>query len=269
MKVEKRVKPRKDLTGMKFGRLTVVEQADDIIERKEKKHVAAWLCRCDCGNQVVVRGYALKRGTTTSCGCFHLEDKRKRSKKYNTYDLTTYDYAVGYTTKGEEFWFDKEDYELVKDYMWRFGTGGYLVALPLHTDNYEKYQIQFHRLVMGVLDKDWNDVMVDHIVHNTMSENKYDNRKINLRLVTRSQNNENAHIRSDNTSGVKGVCWHDRQKAWASTIFVNGKTKHLGYFTDFELAVVARKAAERKYFGDYSIDKAEHVLNKRKEEFYE
>ncbi len=56
-----------DLTGQRFGRLTVVERA----ENKGKPTV--WLCKCDCGNEKIVRGSDLKNGHTQSCGCFHKE----------------------------------------------------------------------------------------------------------------------------------------------------------------------------------------------------
>ena len=57
-----------DLTGEKFGRLTVVRKTD---ERLNKKIV--WECACDCGSTVKVRGGHLKSGHTTSCGCVVVE----------------------------------------------------------------------------------------------------------------------------------------------------------------------------------------------------
>lgn len=59
---------RKDLTGQTFGRLTVVEYAGHA-----KNGNAQWLCQCTCGNTAVVDGYRLRRGTTTSCGCYRRE----------------------------------------------------------------------------------------------------------------------------------------------------------------------------------------------------
>lgn len=55
-------------------------------------------------------------------------------------------------------------------------------------------------------------------------------------------------ISSRNTSGVIGVTWFKPAKLWAAIICVNRKRIHLGYFHDFESAVVARKNAEKKYF---------------------
>ena len=62
------VKVKKDLTGMKFGRLTVIKQTEDHIEPSGRK-VAMWECLCDCGNIYNVSGKRLKGNITKSCGC--------------------------------------------------------------------------------------------------------------------------------------------------------------------------------------------------------
>lgn len=64
-----------DLTGQRFGRLVVLEQAENSKDRKKQ-----WRCRCDCGNEVVVRGYYLHSGLTKSCGCFHKERTKQVGK---------------------------------------------------------------------------------------------------------------------------------------------------------------------------------------------
>lgn len=58
---------RKDLTGQRFGRLTVLERAPNI------KRYTAWLCVCDCGTRTVVRTDHLSVGHSQSCGCFNRE----------------------------------------------------------------------------------------------------------------------------------------------------------------------------------------------------
>ena len=55
-----------DLTGQKFGLLTVLER-DDAIE--DGKRDARWKCKCECGNIKTIRSSNLRNGTTTSCGC--------------------------------------------------------------------------------------------------------------------------------------------------------------------------------------------------------
>ncbi|WP_225353536.1 alcohol dehydrogenase [Lacticaseibacillus thailandensis] len=64
---------RIDLTGQRFGRLTVFEFAS----RNPLNGNANWLCRCDCGNEVIVDGYRLRKGQTQSCGCYRAEVSRK------------------------------------------------------------------------------------------------------------------------------------------------------------------------------------------------
>ena len=53
----------KDLTGNRFGKLTVIKECG------HKNNSIAWLCQCDCGNQIIVSGHSLKCGYTSSCGC--------------------------------------------------------------------------------------------------------------------------------------------------------------------------------------------------------
>ena len=57
-----------DLTGRRYGRLTVIERAC----REDKRRVY-WVCRCDCGNYSFVSGDDLKSGNTKSCGCLNSE----------------------------------------------------------------------------------------------------------------------------------------------------------------------------------------------------
>ena len=57
-----------DLTGRRFGRLVVQREAES------KHNEATWLCRCDCGNEVIVTGYKLRHGHTQSCGCLRAEN---------------------------------------------------------------------------------------------------------------------------------------------------------------------------------------------------
>ena len=62
-----------DLTGQPFGRLLVLYEFG-----RAKNGDVLWKCRCDCGNECVVRGDALKNQRTQSCGCLKLERIRER-----------------------------------------------------------------------------------------------------------------------------------------------------------------------------------------------
>lgn len=68
----------KDITGMKFGRLTAIEK----VEPRRPKSGTWWRCVCDCGEEVIVQASAMRSGNTKSCGCLHTEmNKRKRGVK--------------------------------------------------------------------------------------------------------------------------------------------------------------------------------------------
>lgn len=71
---------RVDLTGKRFGKLTVTSRAEDIISSKGVVN-SAWNCICDCGQKCVVRTNSLNRGVTISCGCHHSEAVSKKFSK--------------------------------------------------------------------------------------------------------------------------------------------------------------------------------------------
>ena len=230
----------KNLTGLKFGRLTVLEQAGSRIG-KNGKSLIFWKCLCECGNIVEVYAGSLTSGLTTSCGCLQKEKAKENGLKYkrkNIYDLTQ-KYGIGYLyDSNKKFYFDLEDYDKIKEYYWVINNKGYVITGGANNSN-----LLMHRLILNVLD----DQEVDHINHNTN-----DNRKENLRIVTRSQNQMNASLRSNNTSGVTGVYFDNTYGYWVSKI----QQDVLGHFANFDDAVKVRKEAEEKYFGEYSYDES-------------
>lgn len=226
----------KDLTGLRFGKLTVIQRDEDLYENDKK--FLMWKCKCDCGNIVVLKGKHLKNGNTKSCGCLRSQVKRK----YNIYNLSG-EYGIGYDVKGKEFWFDLEDYDLIKNYCWYIDSNGYVTA-NITVGNGKYSRVYLSRLVVGCSEH----YVVDHIRVNT----KFDNRKSNLRIVTQSKNCMNRSLCKNNTTGVTGVYY--RNNKWYSLIMINGKSINLGRFDNFNDAVKARKEAEKEYFGEYSFD---------------
>ena len=66
---------RIDLTGQRFGRLTVIRY-------DHSEHDGAhWLCKCDCGKEKVAAGYSLRSGKTKSCGCLNSDASRAKLEK--------------------------------------------------------------------------------------------------------------------------------------------------------------------------------------------
>ena len=70
-----------DLTGMKFGRLTVIDRAKDGTRANGSTYVR-WICRCDCGKELIVCGGNLRRGYSKSCGCYQKEQLAKIETKH-------------------------------------------------------------------------------------------------------------------------------------------------------------------------------------------
>lgn len=103
--------------------------------------------------------------------------------------------------------------------------------------------ILMHRMIMKVKN---SKIEVDHIYHQPN-----DNRKSQLRLVTRSQNQCNRVISDYNTSGVKGISWDKRKNLWHAYISINYKRKSK-YFESFEDAVNWRKTMEEKYHKEFA-----------------
>lgn len=65
-----------DITGQKFGRLTVTRRMQSVNKR------TMWECVCDCGNTIVAESYNLKNGHTSSCGCVQRERTSEANKTH-------------------------------------------------------------------------------------------------------------------------------------------------------------------------------------------
>lgn len=75
-------KMRKDKTGMKFGRLLVLERS---LEKYNNKH-AMYLCRCDCGTESLIVDAKLLPHLDSSCGC-KLRELRKKRKEQTSFSI--------------------------------------------------------------------------------------------------------------------------------------------------------------------------------------
>lgn len=229
-----------DLTGQKFGRLTALN-----IVGKNYDRSYLWLCDCECGKQVVVSSYGLRKGTTKSCGCLQKELLIKRSKKFNEYNLSG-EYGIGYTSGREEFYFDLEDFDKIKQYCWYLMHDGYIAAYSS-----KNKKIFMHRLIMSAQDA----VLVDHI----HSERKNDNRKLNLRFASTSENCMNKNIQEYSSSGVVGVSYNKHTDRWTASITVRNK-RYRKNFKRFEEAVYQRKAWEEEFFKEYSYNNSQKQI---------
>ncbi len=90
-------------------------------------------------------------------------------------------------------------------------------------------------------------MQIDHI-----DADPWNNRLSNLRLCTRSQNMMNRGRPIHNKSGYKGVSWNPKMGRWRAQIKANGKSVHLGWFSDPSNAHAAYVAAAADHHGSFA-----------------
>ena len=88
----------RDLTGEKFGRLTVIE-LDHRKAKNPKGYRYFWKCKCDCGNEAVVCGEFLTEGRTKSCGCYRRENTIKMKTTHNHANTRLYSVWLSMKTR--------------------------------------------------------------------------------------------------------------------------------------------------------------------------
>ena len=124
---------------------------------------------------------------------------------------------------GEVILIDDNDYSLVSLFKWsktsvKKGTDYHYLKTSFTIDN-KRYSILLHRLIMNAK----KGQIIDHI-----NRNSFDNRKINLRFCSNSENTSNGKMRKSK-SGYKGVCWYKPYNKWVIKIYIKGRYKFLGY----------------------------------------
>lgn len=221
-----------NLSGRKFDRLTVLS-----IEEK-KGNYYYYRCRCECGNEKVIRGVNLTAGVSKSCGCLQKEKAAKHlhsvTKKYNKFYIKDGVVHVILSNSGSEMLCDEDDWERLKYHCWGEDFYGYAVSR-----NREDGVLRFHDCIMNPK----NGLVVDHV--NRMP---LDNRKDNLRVVTQRVNAINSNMKCTNTSGHTGVWRRKDTGRWSARIVVNYRQISLGCFDTKQEAIEARKKAFDKYF---------------------
>jgi hypothetical protein len=143
--------------------------------------------------------------------------------------------------------YDDEDEHIIKAYTWRI-LWGKTQKQPCVTGRKKgasNKSIYVHRAIMNPPD----DLFVDHI-----NLNRLDNRRCNLRIATKAQNNRNVSLRKDNTSGYKGISLNKRaiKNPWEVSIAVMGKNIHIGCYPTKEQAALAYNKAALKYHGEFA-----------------
>lgn len=143
-------------------------------------------------------------------------------------------------TKGAVALVDDEDYDELIKFKWHVNAFGYAVRKP-HSGKGKSFYM--HREVMKTPD----DMSTDHI-----DGNKLNNRKINLRICSTSQNMGNRGKQKNNTSGYKGVFWSEKAGRWRAQITYKKKAIHIGLFDKPIEAAKAYNEEAVKYFGIFA-----------------
>ena len=133
---------------------------------------------------------------------------------------------------------DASDYEWLSQWnwhaIWSAGMGSFYAARMITIDGVQ-HLTQMHREIMGLQRGDPREV--DH----KMSGQTLDNRRDNLRVVSHMQNQHNRRTNRNSTSGFPGVHLFKPNGKYASSMVVNSKKVHLGYYFTAEEAHEVRK----------------------------
>ena len=142
---------------------------------------------------------------------------------------------------------DDDDYSLVSKYNWYIQkrdrssyVRGRVVVGGI------KKVVSLHRLIMGVTEKSWKEIQVDHINHNGL-----DCRKENLRLCSATGNQRNTRKRKILSSKYKGVCWSKGRELFEANIWLDYKKINLGYYSNEEEAARSYDLNAIFLFKDY------------------
>ena len=111
--------------------------------------------------------------------------------------------------------------------------------------DYEHYRA--HHLIWCMVTGSWPEREIDH-----KNRVRHDNCWKNLRQGNPIGNRANSSLRSDNTSGLKGVSWHKPRRKWRARVYIEGKEKHLGLFFTAEEAHAAYAEAALQEYGDFA-----------------
>lgn len=207
-----------NLTGRKFGLLTVIERVEN---RKDR---TCWRCLCECGNEKTATAHDLKAGKVKSCGCLrHARHTRYRDLTGERIGrLTVLRPTSDRDKKGSVIWECKCD------------CGN---TVCFSEDQLKHGHCKSCGCLRNELRKDIHNQL--HLVDGTCVEML-----------------EKRKHRKDNTSGFRGV-YKLKDGGYRASIGFRGKRYHLGMFTDFNEAVEARINAERlthdKFVHEYHL----------------
>jgi hypothetical protein len=142
---------------------------------------------------------------------------------------------------GEFFWRKRLSNRVkVGDRAGTKGANGYIYI------RFDGYMLLAHRLAWLYVHKEYPSLAIDHI-----NGERSDNRMLNLRLATISQNAMNGVLRNTNKSGYRGVSWDKGKNKWVARIVKDRKQHVLGRFPTKEAAYDAYLSAAETLHGEF------------------
>lgn len=160
-----------DFVGKRFNSFVVLKPT-----KKRYYEDVVWKCKCDCGKTFEAPTSNIMNGRIKSCGCRLQESNNTfgiRVKKTNRYIFNKI--GIGYTLKGEKFYFDKEDFSKIKDYCWRTDQYKQFISYNPKTWPERKSVIACWRVILD----EYN--MTKKVTYK--NGNKWDLRKNNLEVI--------------------------------------------------------------------------------------
>jgi hypothetical protein len=106
-----------------------------------------------------------------------------------------------------------------------------------------------HRVAWLYMYGEFPDRAIDHI-----DRDRANNSIANLRLATAQENIRNSGLRTDNSTGYRGVSLDKRSGRYRAYIYLDGKQKSLGYHSTAEDAAAAYNEAAKKLFGEFKSE---------------
>ena len=215
---------KKDLTGKRFGHLTVIAPAENINGR------TAWRCRCDCGKTVVVKTKYLTNGDTTSCGHVHIPDLT--GQRFGRL-------VVVKPTGGKSTNYNRE-------WLCQCDCGGTKIVT---THDLRAGFVKSCGCLYNERQADKGQRLGDYIIENHIKDGTQ------VKLIASKK------LRTDNKSGIRGVSWDKTRHKWVAQLRFQGKNHNLGRYDNIADAKTAREKAEEKYFKP-AIEKYKDLIKK-------
>ena len=206
----------KDLTGQRFGRLTVLQKTDKRISER-----VVWLCQCDCGNRAEVTSSHLANGNTSSCGCARKCVKRidLAGRRFGRLvAISPTDKRLGHSV----IWHCRCDCGKMADVA-------SIKLLSGDTQSCGCLSAEVHRASAAAMLR----VRSADYVEGT-----------DIRMLLQNPG-------AANTSGVVGVTYDKSVHAWKAYIQFRGHRYYIGSSVDKDVAIALRKDAEQRIHGDF------------------